>query len=98
MQLGYLRLVMRPQRRGQQLDEQTRGRVEHRQEMRLREAAALALLAALTKVVLQFHGIGHREAAAVGKERAMTEPARGVTTGPCRTRCPFQQTLECRER
>ena len=89
MHLGHLRLVVRAQRPGQQLDHQARRRVEHGQQMRLRKTAARALLTGLAKVVLQLRRVGHREAAAIDKVRAMSPPARLAATALCRLRRSF---------
>ena len=51
MEVGHLRQVVRPQRGGHHLDQQSRGGVEHGQQMRHRKAAAGALRTGLTEVL-----------------------------------------------
>ena len=74
MQLSHLCQVVRSQRRGQHLHEQSASRIEHGQEMRDRKAAAGALHPRLAEVLAQRFGIGHRAAAAVRAEGAMSAP------------------------
>ena len=52
---------MRPERRGVDFQEQSRARVEQRQEVRNRKAAAFLLIGRLSEMSLKHPVIGHRE-------------------------------------
>ena len=66
--------VVRPQGRGDQVQDQTALRIEGRQQMGDGKTAALLLPARLAEAGLQGGGVGHRAARAVDQDRAMAMP------------------------
>src|SRR5579884_3802006 len=69
-----LRHVVRPQRRGDQAQQQAGGRIEERQQVHDREAAARLLGAGLAKSFLQLGRIGRGGAGAVDQKGAVAAP------------------------
>ena len=75
MDVADPRQVVRPQRCGDDAEQQPRGGVEHRQQVHDREAAAGLLRARLTELFLQRRGVGHRHAGAIDQKGPMAVPA-----------------------
>ena len=69
------RHVVRPQRRGDDVQQQPRGRVKHRQQVHDRETAAGLLAARLTELLLQLRGVGHRHTGAIDQKGPVAMPA-----------------------
>jgi predicted RNA binding protein YcfA (HicA-like mRNA interferase family) len=70
--------VVRKQRGSHNIRQHSRADMEQRQEMGYGEAAAGFLASGVTKVLLKFGYIGHREAGSISDEHAVSMPGSGI--------------------
>jgi hypothetical protein len=78
VQLGHAIQVVRAERSRDHLLKQAAAKVNQRQPVRRGKAATCGLPSWLTKMLLEFWRVGHREAGAIEHEQAVAEPQSGV--------------------